>query len=115
MEKPKFNQSEVNVNNLSAEEQKQHLANYSSAGETDQYLRNVNAKKQGSMLPPLPKPGEVIHCQACQEAMPPEAFSKDPKIRKREFKWHMHIKCMDYMFDLVDRSTPGLISERGIK
>ena len=75
----------------------------------------VNAEKQkgaGYLVPPPPKPGELIICQQCGKPMYPEDFSKDPKIRKHEFKWHIHHACEMQIWDLVDRQTPGLMAER---
>jgi len=70
------------------------------------------AKGRNYMVPPPPKPGEVIICQHCGQPMYPEDFSTDPKIRKHEFKWHIHWKCEQEIWDLVDRQTPGLLAER---
>jgi len=70
------------------------------------------AKGKDWMLPPPPKPGEYIICQICGKPMPPEEFSKDPKIRKHEFKWHIHWDCEQNIFNQLDRGTPGLIAER---
>ena len=115
MERPKYNQEEIDMNQLSPEAQKEHLANVSGSEQTDAFVRKVDQRKKDIMLPPFPKPGEIIRCQICGKPMPPEAFSKIPSIRKREFKWHIHNDCMNSMFDLVDRSTPGLMAERGRK
>ena len=64
------------------------------------------------MVPPVPKPGEIIICQECGKPMYPEDFSKDPKIRKHEFKWHIHHACEQHIWDIVDQQTPGLLAER---
>lgn len=69
-------------------------------------------KGKNYMVPPPPKPGEVIICQQCGKPMYPEDFSKDPAIRRHEFKWHIHHECEKQIWDLVDRQTPGLIAER---
>lgn len=69
-------------------------------------------KGQGYMVPPPPKPGELIICQQCGKPMYPEDFSTDPKIRKHEFKWHIHWACEQQIWDMVDRQTPGLMAER---
>jgi hypothetical protein len=71
-----------------------------------------NQKGQNWMIPAPPKPGEIIHCRLCGEPMYPKDFSKDPKIRKREFKWQQHFACEQRMFDECDLQTPGLLSER---
>ena len=69
-------------------------------------------KGKNYMVPSPPKPGEVIICQQCGKPMYPEDFSKDPAIRRHEFKWHIHYECEKQIWDLVDRQTPGLIAER---
>jgi hypothetical protein len=112
MEKQRYSRQEIDISQMSDEERKEHLSNFSSTEQTENFIRNVDQTKRNIMLPPLPKPGEIIHCQICGQPMPPEAFSKDPATRKREFKWHMHNACMQQMFDLADRSTPGLLTER---
>lgn len=63
-------------------------------------------------LPTPPKPGEIMHCQFCGKPMLPEQFSKVPFVRKREFKWQIHEKCMMEMESLCDRQTPGLVADR---
>lgn len=63
-------------------------------------------------LPKPPKPGEVMICQYCGKPMYPKDFSKDEKIRKREFKWHLHNSCMIAMSNLADLKTHGLLAER---
>ena len=68
--------------------------------------------RKDSLVPPLPKPGEVIICQQCGKPMYPKDFSKDPKIRKREFKWHLHHACEQRLLDLCDINTRGLLAER---
>lgn len=64
------------------------------------------------MLPPPPKKGEIIHCRVCGKEMLPKDFSKNEFERKKEFKWQIHWKCMEKLFDQCDRETPGLIDER---
>ena len=76
-------------------------------------LRNIeNEKGQNWMLPEPPKPGELIYCNICGKPMYPKDFSKDPKIRKREFKWQIHYACQEKMSALCDINTPGVIAER---
>jgi hypothetical protein len=70
------------------------------------------SKGKDWMLPPPPKPGEYIICQICGKPMLPKDFSKDIKIRKHEFKWHIHWQCEQNIFNQLDRGTPGLIAER---
>ena len=91
----------------SSEELAKYVASISE-GLTNEEKR----KGQGYMVPPPPKPGELIICQQCGKPMYPEDFSKDPKIRKHEFKGHIHHACEQQIWDLVDRQTPGLLSER---
>lgn len=105
------NQLELNTEQLNLQDRAEFTAQY----EMRDFLKNVNEKKSNSMCPKPPKPGEVIICQICNTPMLPEHFSKNPKIRKREFKWHMHQYCMQQMEDFVDRSTPGLLAERSKK
>lgn len=89
----------------------EELARYVGAM-TDGLIEQERQKGRGYLVPPQPKPGEVIICQQCGKPMYPEDFSKDPTIRKHEFKWHVHEACEKQIWDLVDRSTPGLLSER---
>ena len=87
------------------------LAQYVAAN--SQYATQEDmAKGKNWMVPPPPKPGEYIICQICGKAMKPEDFSKDQKIRKHEFKWHVHWTCEQGIFDQLDRGTPGLVAER---
>lgn len=76
---------------------------------------DLSKQKKNSMVPKPPKPGEYIYCQVCGKKMLPEDFSKDPKIRQHEFKWHLHHECENKMFDLADRQTHGLMAERNTK
>lgn len=76
------------------------------------YAAEKNAMGKNWMVPPPPKPGEYIICQMCGKPMLPEDFSKDPKIRKHEFKWQVHWQCEQNVFNQLDRGTPGLIAER---
>lgn len=82
------------------------------AANTDGLVEEEKAKGQNYMVPPPPAPGEVIICQECGQPMYPEDFSKDPKIRRHEFKWHMHWACEQKIWEKVDRLTPGLLAER---
>lgn len=67
---------------------------------------------RGQRLPAPPKKGEVMICQVCGNPMPPSGFSKNEIERKREFKWHVHKDCFDYLDRLADQSVPGLLTER---
>lgn len=89
----------------------EELAKYVAAN-SNAFVAEENAKGKGHMVPPPPKPGEVIICQHCGKPMYPEDFSKDPKIRRHEFKWHIHYACEQDIWNLVDRETPGLLAER---
>jgi hypothetical protein len=80
--------------------------------EVSQYLQHADLNKRNSVVPRPPRPGEIIICQHCGQPMLPKDFSKDPEIRKQEFKWHIHDKCKQELLNLVDRATPGLIAER---
>ena len=82
------------------------------AQNSDALTEEERRKGPNYLVPPLPKPGEYIICQQCGKPMLPEDFSKDPKIRKHEFKWHIHWGCEQQIWDLVDRETPGLLAER---
>ena len=82
------------------------------AANTEAMVDEEKRKGAGYLVPPPPKPGEVIICQQCGKPMYPEDFSKGPKIRKHEFKWHIHHACEMQIWDLVDRQTPGLMAER---
>ena len=82
------------------------------AANTGAMVNEEMKKGKGYLAPPPPKPGEIIICQQCGKPMYPEDFSKDPKIRMHEFKWHIHYACEQQIWDLVDRQTPGLMAER---
>lgn len=87
------------------------LAEYVKVAQ-EQSLQEELSKGKNYMVPPPPKPGEYIYCQICGHVMKPEDFDPDPKIRKQEFKWHIHNKCRMNVFDQLDRQTPGLLAER---
>lgn len=89
----------------------EQLAQYVAAN-SQAMLAEEQSKGKNWMLPPPPKPGEYIICQICGKTMMPTDFSKNPKIRKHEFKWHVHWACEQNIFDQLDRGTPGLIAER---
>ena len=82
------------------------------AANTDAMTSQEKQKGAGYLVPPPPKPGELIICQQCGKPMYPKDFSKDPAIRKHEFKWHIHHDCETQIWDMVDRQTPGLMAER---
>lgn len=82
------------------------------AANTDALTAEERAKGRNYMVPPEPKPGEYIYCIQCGKKMLPEDFSKDPKIRRHEFKWHIHWECEQKIWDQADRQTPGLLAER---
>lgn len=73
-------------------------------------VEQANAK--GYMVPPPPKPGEIIHCQICGQPMKPEDFSEDMDQKKWEFKWHTHWNCKEAEFEKVERGTLGFLQER---
>lgn len=87
------------------------LAQYVAAN-TDGYSDEDKRLGRNWAVPPLPKPGEYIVCQRCGKVMKPEDFSKDPKIRKYEFKWHIHWDCQQAIWNQLDRMTSGVLSER---
>ena len=89
------------------EEMAQYVAANSAA-----FAAEDRAKGKDWMVPPPPKPGEYIICQVCGKPMLPQDFSKDQKIRRHEFKWHVHWDCEQNIFNQLDRGTPGLIAER---
>ena len=89
----------------------EQLAQYVAAN-MNSMVQEERSKGQNWMVPPPPKPGEYIICQICGKVMMPEDFSKDQKIRKHEFKWHIHWDCEQNIFNQCDRGTPGLIAER---
>lgn len=70
------------------------------------------AKGKNYMLPKPPEPGQYIYCTVCGKKMLPGDFSKDPAIRKKEFKWQIHWACQQAQFDRCDMETPGLLAER---
>ena len=83
---------------------------YKDEGTSD-FLNGANKRVNGC-VPRPPKKGEIIKCLVCGELMPPEAFSENPIIRKREFKWQCHNSCMERMFNVCDLETPGLLAQR---
>lgn len=89
----------------------EELARYVAANSQDLVAEQRN-KGKNSLVPPPPKPGEIIICQHCGKPMYPEDFHSDPKIRRHEFKWHIHYACEQQIWELVDRQTPGLLAER---
>lgn len=82
------------------------------ASQQDVLGAEEKSKGKNYMLPKPPKPGEIIHCQICGLPMLPEDFSKDPKTRQHEFKWHIHDVCEKGIWDQLDRQTPGLLTDR---
>lgn len=100
-------------NNIGEQNPEIIQANSKSDDETKGFIGHVDPYKKNSAVPPVPKPGEIMHCQICRKPMLPEDFSKDPAIRKREFKWHVHEACRNYIVnDYLDRITPGIMAER---
>lgn len=91
----------------SSEELARHVAAIAS-----NLAEQEKQKGRGRLVPPPPKKGELIICQHCGKPMLPEDFSKDPKVRRHEFKWHIHSACEQDIWSLVDRQTPGLMAER---
>lgn len=83
-----------------------------TAGITGEFLKNVSPDRKNSMVPPPPKPGELMYCQICRQPMYPEEFSKDLATRKREFKWQVHDKCRTFIDKYLDIQTQGLMAER---
>lgn len=66
----------------------------------------------GQNVPKPPKKGEIMICQICGKPILPDQFSTNENERKREFKWHIHSACYQFIDEFIDRSVPGLISER---
>lgn len=75
------------------------------------YLKQVKNKRNGC-VPKPPLPGEYLHCQHCGKVMMPEDFHPNEIIKRREFKWQLHYRCMQEIEALCDRQTTGLLSER---
>ena len=70
-----------------------------------QYVAAASGEDNISKAPPAPpKPGEVIVCQICGKEMLPNDFSKIPKIRKFEFKWHIHWECQQKLLNEWDEN-----------
>ncbi|CZR97730.1 MULTISPECIES: hypothetical protein [unclassified Clostridioides] len=76
----------------------------------DKNIENYITKR--SKVPEPPRKGEIMICQICNKPILPEQFSIDEYKRKREFKWHIHPKCFEYIEKLADKSVPGLLNER---
>ena len=91
----------------SSEELAKHVAAIAS-----ELTEREKQKGKDYLAPPPPKKGALIICQQCGKPMLPQDFSKDPKVRRHEFKWHIHSACEQSIWDLVDRQTPGLMAER---
>lgn len=87
------------------------LASYVGANSQYNVQEEMN-KGKNYMVPPPPKPGEYIVCQLCGKIMMPEDFSTNEKIRRYEFKWHVHYECQQRSLDQLDRGIPGLLRER---
>jgi hypothetical protein len=89
----------------------EELAKYVAATSSELINEDI-AKGKNSRVPPPPEPGKYIVCQNCGKVMLPQDFSKDKNERRKEFKWQMHIACINSLLDECDRMTPGLMSER---
>ncbi|NMS91298.1 hypothetical protein HGQ85_15350 [Clostridioides difficile] len=76
----------------------------------DKNIENCITKGRG--VPKLPRKGEIMICQICNKPIMPEQFSIDEYKKKREFKWHIHPECFEYIDKLADKSVPGLLNER---
>ena len=87
------------------------LARY-IADTSGELIRERDSHGKNSMVPKPPPSGKYIICQHCGKPMLPEDFSKDKETRKKEFKWQMHMKCMEALLDECDRMTPGLLADR---
>lgn len=93
-------------------EDEQDRIELEARNEALKYVGKIDKTKPNSMCPPPPAPGTIMKCQLCEGEMLPKNFSKNEAMRKKEFKWHIHEACFLEMDKLIDRSTPGLISER---
>lgn len=95
----------------------QDKTEFNTVNEVSRYIQNQakDTTRPNWAVPQPPKPGEVMHCQQCGKPMPPEGFSQNSFVRKREFKWHLHAACLEELDNLVDRRTPGLLAERSQK
>ena len=91
----------------------EQLAEYvsQSSGES---IQSEQVKGENYMVPPPPKPGEVIICQLCGKPMYPKDFSRDEKIRKYEFKWHIHYQCQLDIFDEVDNVRDFTLAQKSM-
>lgn len=77
--------------------------------------KNIESKHYTTIDSRVPKPpgkGEVMICQICNKPIMPEQFSRDKYKRKKEFKWHIHPTCFEYIDKMADKSVPGLLNER---
>lgn len=90
----------------------QDLEDIKATGSALQRAISTGSNMKGTCLPKPPKKGELMYCQHCGQPMLPKDFSKNPTVRKQEFKWQIHYRCQQTMLDLCDRSTPGLAVER---
>jgi hypothetical protein len=76
-----------------------------------QYVSQSEKQDMNYGPPEPPKPGELIICQMCGRPMYPQDFSKDPAIRRREFKWHVHYACEQQVMNQLDRES-GILTDR---
>jgi len=66
-------------------------------------------------VPKPPAPGQMMKCRDCGCDMPPESFPNNKTLRKLLFKWQLCHSCWLKVSDFLDRSTPGLMADRGEK
>lgn len=104
---PNTNEKQSNDTNTKLEQ-----INDKAFSDAQSFMNKDMNKVKNSAVPKPPGPGEIMYCQHCGKPMLPKDFSKDEKIRRREFKWQIHHKCEMDILNLIDRSTPGLLSER---
>jgi hypothetical protein len=90
------------------------LANYVAANTNASINDSIAEKPKNYLVPKPPKKGQYIICQWCGQKMLPEDFSKDPKIRKWEFKWQLHWKCREAALHECDEQS-GILEDRNNK
>jgi hypothetical protein len=93
--------------------------------EIDVDNNSMDDMPHGTNLPPPPKAGELIICQLCgypiypprepfatQIKYPQLFMSKNKKIAKHEYTYHIHYNCQLLACEDLDAKTPGVLAER---
>lgn len=86
---------------------------YFGYGKDGEEIGDINKfVNKGVNTPPKLKKGEYAFCQMCGKKILPSQLSKNKDVARRQLKWRVHNECWYNSFDMCDRGTPGLLSER---